>query len=127
MSEGVGWAAVILIVTGLLVGVAFAIPAYWRYQAVQNAENQITINNKQIQQTEQLVQVEQQRAQIRVVEARGIAEAQQIINATLTDKYLQHEAIQAQEKMAGSPSHTVVYVPSGQNGLPLVKTVEDGR
>ena len=49
----------------------------------------------------------------------------EIINATLTDKYLQHEAIQAQEKMADSPNHTTIYIPSGQNGIPLVRTVND--
>ena len=51
---------------------------------------------------------------------RGIAEAQRIINATLTPNYLQHEAIQAQEEMAASPNHTTVYIPVGTNGLPLV-------
>lgn len=97
-------------------------PAYFRYQARANAENQIHINNLQIQQTEQLVQVEKQQAQIRVEEAKGISESQKIINATLTDRYLQHEAINAQLKMAGSPNHTQVYIPTGTNGIPLVHT-----
>lgn len=60
-------------------------------------------------------------AEIRVEEARGIAEAQKIINATLTSNYLQHEAINAQLKMAESPNHTTVYIPVGTNGIPLVK------
>lgn len=123
-QSDLGVLALGLVVVGVIVGLFFAVPAYFRYQAVRNAENQITINAEIIRQTEQLVQVEQQKAQIRVVEANGIAEAQRIINATLTDKYLQHEAVKAQEKMAGSPSHTVVYIPAGQNGLPLVKTLE---
>ena len=63
-------------------------------------------------------------AEIRIEEARGIAEAQRIINATLTSNYLQHEAIQAQLQMASSPNHTTVYIPSGTNGIPLVKTVQ---
>lgn len=63
-------------------------------------------------------------AEIRVEEARGIAEAQKIINSTLTKNYLQHEAIQAQLKMASSPNHTTVYIPSGENGIPLVKTIK---
>ena len=50
-------------------------------------------------------------AEIRVEEAKGIAEAQRIINATLTTNYLQHEAIQAQKTMASSPNHTTVYIP----------------
>lgn len=59
-------------------------------------------------------------AEIRIEEAKGIAEAQKIINATLTPNYLQHEAIQAQRKMADSPNHTTVYIPVGPNGIPLV-------
>jgi regulator of protease activity HflC (stomatin/prohibitin superfamily) len=63
-------------------------------------------------------------AEIRIEEAKGIAEAQRIINSTLTPNYLQHEAINAQLKMAASPNHTTVYVPSGANGIPLVKTIK---
>jgi hypothetical protein len=63
-------------------------------------------------------------ASIRIEEAKGIAEAQKIINVTLTDKYLQHEAINAQLKMANSPNHTTVYIPSGMNGIPMVKTLD---
>ncbi len=65
-------------------------------------------------------QIAQRDAEIRIEEAKGIAEAQRIINATLTPNYLQHEAIQAQEHMAASPNHTTVYIPVGNNGLPLV-------
>ena len=63
-------------------------------------------------------------AEIRIEEARGIAEAQKIINSTLTKNYLQHEAINAQLKMASSPNHTTVYIPSGANGIPIVKTIK---
>jgi len=62
-------------------------------------------------------------AEIRIEEARGIAEAQKIINSTLTRNYLQHEAINAQLKMASSPNHTTVYIPSGANGIPIVGTL----
>lgn len=71
--------------------------------------------------TQRLIAVKD--AEIRVEEARGIAESQKIINETLTDQYLQHEAINAQMKMAQSPNHTTVYIPSGTNGIPLIKTV----
>jgi hypothetical protein len=63
-------------------------------------------------------------AEIRIEEAKGIAEAQKIINATLTKNYLQHEAINAQLEMASSPNHTTVYIPSGANGIPLVETLK---
>ncbi|MDY7033479.1 MAG: SPFH domain-containing protein [Thermodesulfobacteriota bacterium] len=61
-------------------------------------------------------------AEIRIEEAKGIAQAQKIINATLTSNYLQHEAIQTQKAMADSPNHTTVYIPVGPNGIPLVYT-----
>jgi uncharacterized iron-regulated membrane protein len=103
----------------------WGIPEYGRYQVRANAANEIQVNELRIQQTEQLVQVEKQKAQIRIVDAEGIAKSQQIINATLTDRYLQHEAIQAQMTMANSPNHTTIYIPSGNNGIPLVKTVDE--
>ncbi|MEJ2156444.1 MAG: SPFH domain-containing protein [Desulfobacteraceae bacterium] len=63
-------------------------------------------------------------AEIKIEEAKGIAEAQRIINSTLTANYLQHEAIQAQLAMSQSPNHTTVYIPSGANGIPLIKTMK---
>ncbi len=91
---------------------------------INNENNQVVVNEIRIKQQEQLIQVEQQKAEIRVVEAKGIAQAQAIINQSLTDKYLQHEAIAAQAAMVNSPNHTTVYIPSGQNGIPLVKTTD---
>ncbi len=67
-------------------------------------------------------EIAQRDAEIRIEEAKGIAEAQKIINETLTANYLQHEAIQAQRTMANAPNHTTVYIPVGPNGLPLVHT-----
>jgi regulator of protease activity HflC (stomatin/prohibitin superfamily) len=69
--------------------------------------------------------IAQRDAEIRVEEAKGIAESQRIINVTLTANYLQHEAIQAQRLMASSPNHTTVYIPVGQNGIPLVCSPSD--
>lgn len=111
----------------LLLSLMFGIPALRRYQRVQDAHNEIAVNQMKIQQTEQLVQVEKQKAEIRVVEASGISRSQHIINATLTDRYLQHEAINAQREMANSPNHTTIYIPSGQNGIPIVNTVDPQR
>jgi regulator of protease activity HflC (stomatin/prohibitin superfamily) len=66
---------------------------------------------------------ESQEAERKVIEAKGIAEAQSIINKTLTPAYLQHEAIQAQMKAAANQNHTTVYIPSGDNGIPLVRMI----
>lgn len=116
---------VILGGAGALALLLWGVPEYNRYQTRANEANKILVNELQIQQTQQLVQVERQKAQIRIVDAQGIAESQRIINATLTDRYLQHEAIQSQMQMANSPNHTTIYIPSGNNGIPLVKTVDE--
>lgn len=104
-------------------GILYGMPNLGRYQARQDAQNQVAINTIIIQQQEQNIQVEKQKAQIRVVDAQGIAQAQQIIAASLTDSYLQYLAIQAQQAMANGSNHTEVYIPSGANGIPLVKTI----
>jgi uncharacterized iron-regulated membrane protein len=118
----------VIAVLGTLILIAFAAgfanQAYNRYQRVANANNQIQVIEKQVQQTEMLIDVEEQKAAIRIVEAEGIAEAQALINSTLTDQYLQHEAIGAQITMANGPNHTTVYIPSGQNGIPIVSTLD---
>lgn len=119
-------AAVILAgVSALVLGGLFGFPAYSRYQDRQNAGNEVLVNEIKIKQTQQLVEVEKQKAAIRQQEAIGIAEAQKTINATLTPLYIQHEAIQAQEKMANSPNHTEIYIPSGANGVPIVPMVQN--
>jgi hypothetical protein len=119
-------ATLIMALAGAIMGIGFGltygVKSFTRQQKVLDAKNEIQVNEMKISQTQQLVQVEKQKAEIKVAEAVGIAEAQKIINATLTDRYLQHEAIQAQEVMAGSPNHTTVYIPSGNNGIPLVTT-----
>jgi len=120
-----GVALVVTAILGLIVGGMFALPAYSRYQARQDAANQIQVNHLVIQQQQQLVDVEKAKAEIRKQEAIGIAEAQKTINATLTPLYIQHEAIQAQEKMVNSPNHTEIYIPSGANGVPIIPMVQN--
>jgi len=95
-------------------------------QLPQTVSKAIEMKLKAEQESEQMkfvLQKERQEAERRVIEAEGIAKAQKIINETLTPAYLQHEAIQAQMKMSDSPNHTTVYIPTGDNGIPLVRTV----
>ena len=64
----------------------------------------------------------QQEAEIKIIEAKGLAEAQQIINSTLSPNYLQHEAIQAYKELATSQNSTFVILPTSPNssGMPLI-------
>ncbi|MBN2040030.1 MAG: prohibitin family protein [Spirochaetes bacterium] len=61
-------------------------------------------------------------AEIKVEEAKGIAQAQQIINRTLTPYYLQHEAIEAYKELVNSQNTTFVIMPTSPNatGMPLI-------
>jgi hypothetical protein len=61
-------------------------------------------------------------AEIKIIEAQGLAKAQQIINSTLTPYYLQHEAIESYTKLAGSQNTTFVILPTSPNsaGMPLI-------
>jgi regulator of protease activity HflC (stomatin/prohibitin superfamily) len=63
-------------------------------------------------------------AEIRIKNARGIAESQRIIDQSLTPNYLQFEAIKTQEKLASSPNTTVIYIPIGASGIPIVHNSE---
>ena len=116
---------ILILLGSIVIGVIMYYgPEYARYQVRREESNKVFVNEIKIKQFEQLIKVETMKADIRVEEAKGISSAQKIINATLTDKYLQLRAIEAQLAMAGSPSHTQIYIPTGQNGIPIVKTVD---
>ncbi len=117
--------AVVLYFVGGLAVVAmlfFGIPVYDRYQQRAYANNQTVLNEIAINQQDQLIQVEQKKAQIRVADAQGIDQSQKIIASSLTSAYLQYLAIQAQQAMAQGTNHTEIYIPVGTNGIPLVVT-----
>jgi regulator of protease activity HflC (stomatin/prohibitin superfamily) len=69
-----------------------------------------------------VLQKAEKEAEVKVVEAKGIARAQEIINRTLTSKYLQHEAIQAYKELADSPNTTFIIMPTSPEGagIPLI-------
>ena len=93
-------------------------------QVVAKAVEKKLAAHQLLEEKETQKEIAKRDAEIKIEEAKGIAEAQRIINSTLTANYLQHEAIQAQLAMSNSPNHTTVYIPSGKNGIPLVKTIK---
>lgn len=113
-----------VVVLGAAAGLTFGIPAYNRYQDLLNEENHVHINEIRIKQQEQLIKVETQKAQIRVEEAKGIAESQRIIAMSLSHNYLQYLAIKSQENLAAHANHSQIYIPVGNNGIPIIKTVD---
>jgi regulator of protease activity HflC (stomatin/prohibitin superfamily) len=66
------------------------------------------------------IDIEEKEKQKRIIDAEGIAKSMEIINQRLSPSYLQHEAIEAQKDMINSPNHTVIYIPTGPMGVPLV-------
>jgi regulator of protease activity HflC (stomatin/prohibitin superfamily) len=70
------------------------------------------------------IDIERKERTKREVQAQGIANAMQIIRGQLSGMYVQHEAIEAQKAMVGSPNHTVVYIPTGPMGVPVTGTFE---
>ena len=65
-----------------------------------------------------LVQAEKE-AQKQIIEAQGKAEANKILNSSLTDNILRDKGIEATLKLSESPNSKVVVVGSSADGLPL--------
>jgi regulator of protease activity HflC (stomatin/prohibitin superfamily) len=70
------------------------------------------------------IEIERKERTKREVQAQGIANAMEIIRGQLNGVYIQHEAIEAQKAMVGSPNHTVVYIPVGPMGVPVTATMD---
>ena len=115
----VGLVSTVLIFFGLLaIGKAFG-----RYQARADASNRVKVSNIEIRNQAQRVQIAKQHAQIRYQNSVGIREAQDEIAKTLTPLYVQFEMVEALKAIATSGhNNSVVYIPSGANGIPLVST-----
>lgn len=116
-----GAAAFILVV---LLGSWSAYKGVQRYQRNADAHNQIRVTEQQASAARAQIEVIQAEAEQRYQESVGIRRAQDEIAKTLTPLYVQHEAIEAQLEMARSQNHTVIWAPSGANGVPLVSTVD---
>jgi ribosomal protein S1 len=126
--------AVVAFIAVIVGGVA-GIKGFSRYQAMSDAKNQAQIalvkahNNVQVTEIEiqnqnQRIQVTKQQAQIRYQEAVGLREAQDEVAKTLTPLYVQFEYAKALEEIAKSgKNNSVVYIPTGNGGVPLVSGV----
>jgi regulator of protease activity HflC (stomatin/prohibitin superfamily) len=77
---------------------------------------------QELQRKDTEIEIERKERTKREVQAQGIANAMQIIRGQLSGMYIQHEAIEAQKAMVGSPNHTVVYIPVGSMGVPVTAT-----
>lgn len=114
-------AAGTLIVVIFLFGLVAAAKSFNRYQKRADAENAVKVSAIEIKNQEQRVLVAKQQNEIKHQLAIGQRKANDEIAKKLTPLFIQFEMIEAL-KAFGETGHnnTVIYIPSGANGVPLV-------
>lgn len=63
---------------------------------------------------------EEQEAQRKRIEAKGIADFQDIVARGISEPLLRWKGIEATEKLASSPNAKIVVIGAGKDGLPLI-------
>src|SRR5882757_1102715 len=87
-------------------------------QAVKTSIEQKITAEQDAQKMQFVLQKERQEAERKKVEAQGISDYQNIINASLTDRQLQYESIKAQLEIAKSPNAKVIVM--GKSNAPVI-------
>ena len=67
-----------------------------------------------------ILQKEEKEADRKRIEARGIADFQDIVSVNISNMLLKWKGIEATEKLASSPNTKVIIIGSGKDGLPLI-------
>ena len=93
-------------------------------EEVANAVSRKLAATQELARKDTEIEIERKERSKREVQAQGIANAMEIIRGQLSGMYIQHEAIEAQKAMVGSPNHTVVYIPVGPMGVPITATMD---
>lgn len=129
ISKIILWSLGAIIVSLILTfGVLAFGKSFGRYQARADAQNRVKVSTIEIQNQEQRVLITKQQAEIRRQTAIGVREAQDQIAKTLTPLYVQFEMTEALKAIATSGSNnSVVFLPSGAGGIPLVSTIDPTR
>ncbi|MEO1479791.1 MAG: SPFH domain-containing protein, partial [Bacteroidota bacterium] len=89
-------------------------------QQIRTAIENKLEEEQRVEQTRLSIQVAEQEANRKRVEAQGQADYQRIITESLSDRFLQFEGIQATRQLAESPNSKVVVVGGGDSGLPII-------
>ena len=88
-------------------------------QLLNSIENKLTAE-QEAERMKFVLQRETQEAERKVIEAKGIAQSNQIIANSLTQSYLTWYWIQSLKDQ-----NSIIYVPVGNNGMPLFKNVDN--
>ena len=94
--------------------------------SIEQSIRDAVANQKKLEAMEVQTKIAQREAEIKVTEAKGIAEANRIISGSLTREYLQHEANQALLKFAQSGNTSTVIMPAGMSMAPLINVNASG-
>ena len=86
--------------------------------SIEESIRQAVSNQKKLEAMAVQTEIAKKEAEIRVTEARGIAESNRIISGSLTREYLQHEANQALMKFAEKGNTNTVVIPAGTSIAP---------
>jgi regulator of protease activity HflC (stomatin/prohibitin superfamily) len=89
-------------------------------QKVREAIDEKIAAEQRAQQMVYVLQKEKQEAERKTVEAQGVAEAQRIINSTISNSYLQWKYIETLKELVNSPNNSFVIAPYDQKLTPLL-------
>ncbi|MCX9156714.1 SPFH domain-containing protein [Niveibacterium sp. 24ML] len=88
--------------------------------SIERSIQEAVANQKKLEAMAVQTEIAKKEAEVKITEAHGIAEANRIINQSLTREYLQHEANQALVEFARKGNSNTVILPAGSNIAPLI-------
>lgn len=89
-------------------------------EIVANAIQEKLRREQEAEQMKFVLQKEQQEAERKRIEAKGIADFQQIVASGISDALLEWKGIEATEKLALSQNSKVVVIGNPKSGLPII-------
>ena len=87
--------------------------------SIEESIREAVANQKRLEAKQVMVEIERKNAEIEAIRAEGIARANEIINRTLTNEYLQHELNLTLQKFAETGANTIV-VPANMQGFNMI-------
>lgn len=89
-------------------------------ETIKNSIEEKLRADQEAQKQKYLIEKAKLEAEQRKIEAQGKADANRILNASLTDRILQEKGIQATEELAKSQNSKIVVIGGGKDGLPII-------
>jgi hypothetical protein len=87
--------------------------------SIEESIREAVANQKRLEAKQIMVEIERKNAEIEAIRAQGIANANDIINKTLTSEHLQHELNLTLQKFAETGANTIV-VPANMQGFDMI-------